>query len=141
MLGYDMGKTIEYAQIEEKVWREVKHPCWDFLNYIYRIKPEPKFKTSDIIISLKKDKKMNKTEAIGAIYLLKQEIAQIKGVIEDRARFFMHDIRPEQKWSARRLQERAEALLAALKEIVQKDGEIDKLISEFNITEITKDNQ
>ena len=84
---------------------------------------------------------MNKTEANGAIYLLKQEISQIKGGIEDRARFFMHEVRPEQKWSARRLQERAEALLAALKEIVQKDGEIDKLISEFNITEITKDNQ
>lgn len=84
---------------------------------------------------------MNKTEAIGAIYLLKQEIAQIKGGIEDRARFFMHDVRPEQKWDARRLQERAVALLAALEEIVQKGSEIDKLISEFSITEITKDNQ
>ena len=84
---------------------------------------------------------MNKTEAIGAIYLLKQEITQTRKKIEDGARFFMHDVRPGQKWGARRLQERAEALLAALEKIVQKDNEIDKLISEFNITEITKDNQ
>ena len=84
---------------------------------------------------------MNKTEAIGAIYLLKQEIAQTRKKIEDGAGFFMHDVRPEQKWDARRLQERVGALLAALEEIVQKDSEMDKLISEFNITEIIKDNQ
>ena len=57
---------------------------------------------------------MNKTEAIGAIYLLKQEIAQTKGGIEDRVRFFMHDVRPEQKWDARRLQERAVALFSCV---------------------------
>lgn len=84
---------------------------------------------------------MNKTEAIGAIYLLKQEIARGREKIENGARNFMFGIEPGRKWDAGNLKERTKQLLAMLEKITQKDNEIDKLISEFNITEITKDNQ
>ena len=138
MQAYESGEQIQVKMIYDKdVWRTVKRPIWDWGCCVYRAIP----KSVKFELPQKLKEKMNKTEAIGAIYLLKQEIAQTRKKIEDGAGFFMHDVRPEQKWDARRLQERVGALLAALEEIAQKDSEMDKLISEFNITEIIKDNQ
>ena len=138
MQAYERGEQIQVKMIYDKdVWTTVKRPIWDWGCCVYRTIP----KSVKFELPQKLKEKMNKTEAIGAIYLLKQEIAQTRKKIEDGAGFFMHDVRPEQKWDARRLQERVGALLAALEEIAQKDSEMDKLISEFNITEIIKDNQ
>ena len=43
MQAYINGEKIEYRNIATKSgWRSVGIPCWDWFNYEYRVKPEPK---------------------------------------------------------------------------------------------------
>lgn len=45
MTAYRDGKEIEIASRNsnehEREWRHINEPVWDWLNYIYRVKPEP----------------------------------------------------------------------------------------------------
>ena len=36
------GKTIQWANAEENDWEDCPHPSWDWANFDYRVKPEPK---------------------------------------------------------------------------------------------------
>ena len=44
MQAYKDGKTIEYKEGREKKWKTTTTPVWDWYNWDYRIKEEPKKK-------------------------------------------------------------------------------------------------
>lgn len=56
MQAYDDGKKIERCHNNEHIWRQVEHPTWDWSDFSYRVKPEPKYMPYDDISEVEKDK-------------------------------------------------------------------------------------
>ena len=53
MQAYKNGKTIEYKEGREKNWKTTNTPAWDWYNWDYRIKEEPKKKVKLYQVLLK----------------------------------------------------------------------------------------
>jgi hypothetical protein len=43
--AHSEGKLIEYKKIASSEWLSTNHPSFDFCRQLYRVKPEPKYKT------------------------------------------------------------------------------------------------
>lgn len=44
MQAYVEGKPIQYADAEMEDWIDIESPDWNWDNYDYRVKPEPKYR-------------------------------------------------------------------------------------------------
>lgn len=56
MQGYEDGKKIERCHNNEHIWRQVEHPMWDWSDFSYRVKHEPKYVPYDNVTEVDKDK-------------------------------------------------------------------------------------
>lgn len=50
MKAYTEGKPIEYRSIKNNHWRNTALPCWDWDNFVYRVKSEKKEKSYPYVI-------------------------------------------------------------------------------------------
>lgn len=41
MQAYVDGKQIQFYDEESETWKTTNEPCWDWMDYEYRIKPKP----------------------------------------------------------------------------------------------------
>ncbi len=62
MQAFKEGKTIEELYDRDTEWKVVETPLWNFHNYQYRVKPEPKYVPYDSVSEVERNKWVRKKD-------------------------------------------------------------------------------
>lgn len=90
MQAYKDGKTIEELYYMDTEWKVVEKPLWNFNNYDYRVKSEPKYVPYDSVDEVEKDKwiKSKATGFLYRIYSIKEDMIYFELGSDDTKELF-----------------------------------------------------